>query len=78
MNSLTVVKHLKLFKYILLSLSSGLITLMMNQFCFQDERSFLRRHCTQGAMDRQNPHFQKRRPGLAQDPVHARLIRWGA
>jgi hypothetical protein len=42
MKSLTVVKHLELFKYVLLSLSSGLIALMMNQFCFQGMKEAFR------------------------------------
>ena len=35
MKSFTIVKHLNVFEYILLSLGSGLIVLMMDQFCFQ-------------------------------------------
>jgi hypothetical protein len=35
MKSFTVIKHFDIFKYILLSLGSGLGVLMMNQLCFQ-------------------------------------------
>ena len=44
MNSFTVVKHLNVFKYILLSLSPSLIVLMMPPDLFLVyEKSFLRR-----------------------------------
>ena len=35
MKPFTVIKHFDIFKYILFSLGSGLVALMMNQLCFQ-------------------------------------------
>jgi len=41
MESLTIVKHFDIFKYILLSLTSGL-ALMMNQFSFHSMKEAFR------------------------------------
>ena len=42
MKAFTVVKHLNVFEYILLSLGSGLLALMMDQLCFQGMKEAFR------------------------------------